>query len=183
MSHREGRPVVKLICTHCGGKPRRHAILAEQPFKEYDEQFDTLQEETYQICQFNDCERVRFRHHSYFSGTGDETVEVYPEVRADPYPMMSLQHISPDVQKIYGETIRAMNAGAAVLSGGGLRAIVAAICKHQGVAERNLQHKIDSLVQRGRTPWHLAQEPVQRRLEANALPGLPGRPRKQDDED
>jgi hypothetical protein len=50
---------------------------------------------------------------------------------------------------MYRETIKAMNADAAVLAGGGLRAIVEAICKHQAVAGKNLQEKIDELVSKG----------------------------------
>ncbi len=42
-----------------------------------------------------------------------------------------------------------MNAGALILTGGGLRAIVEAICIDQNVTEGNLQARIDDLVSRG----------------------------------
>jgi len=45
---------------------------------------------------------------------------------------------------------------------------------------RNLKPGWD---QRRRTPWHRIKEPVERRLEACAEPKMPGRPRKQDDDD
>jgi hypothetical protein len=53
----------------------------------------------------------------------------------------------PDrVSRIYGETATAFNSGLSVLTGGGLRAIVEAICIDQDVAGGNLSAKIDALV-------------------------------------
>src|SRR5262249_54121961 len=56
----------------------------------------------------------------------------------------------PDrVGRIYLETVRALNAGSLILAGGGLRAIVEAICIDQKVTGGNLQKRIDNLVARG----------------------------------
>jgi hypothetical protein len=50
------------------------------------------------------------------------------------------------VARIYIETIQTFNAGALILAGGGLRAIVEAICIDQNVKGANLQSKIEALV-------------------------------------
>jgi hypothetical protein len=52
------------------------------------------------------------------------------------------------VSRIYSETVIAFNAGALTLAGGGLRAIVEAICIEKKVAG-NLRQKIDDLVAKG----------------------------------
>src|SRR5262249_19030234 len=53
------------------------------------------------------------------------------------------------VQRIYRETVTVFNAGTPTLAGGGLRAIVEAVCNEQRVAGKNLQEKIDQLVAKG----------------------------------
>jgi hypothetical protein len=50
------------------------------------------------------------------------------------------------VGRIYSETIIAFNAGALILAGGGLRAIVEAICIDRQVSGGDLQKRIDDLV-------------------------------------
>lgn len=53
------------------------------------------------------------------------------------------------MDRIYTETIIAFNAGALTLAGGGLRAIVEAICIDRKVSGHNLQMKIDDLAAKG----------------------------------
>jgi len=53
----------------------------------------------------------------------------------------------PGVGRVYGETIAAFGAGAPILTGAGLRAIVEAICIQQKAKGKDLQERIDALVE------------------------------------
>ena len=50
---------------------------------------------------------------------------------------------------MYMETIKCFNAGAFTLAGGGLRAIVEAICQDRQVTGKDLATKIEALVKQG----------------------------------
>ena len=78
-------------------------------------------------------------------------------------------HSSARGRSIYTETIQAFNLGAPTLAEAGLRAIVEALCIHQG-ASGNLQKKIDSLVERGllAKPKNLEAKAANKRTVADA---------------
>ncbi len=59
---------------------------------------------------------------------------------------ISTRDFPESVSRVYSETVAAFNGGALVLSGGGSRAIVEAICRDRKVSGKNLQEKIDDLV-------------------------------------
>jgi hypothetical protein len=59
---------------------------------------------------------------------------------------MTLRSIPGKVGRIYSETVAALNAGAHLLAGGGLRAIVEAICRDRNIQGGDLQKRIDGLV-------------------------------------
>jgi hypothetical protein len=50
---------------------------------------------------------------------------------------------------MYKETIEAINAGIRTLAGGGLRAVVEAICLDKKITDGNLQKKIEELAKQG----------------------------------
>lgn len=148
--------VVKMTCVECGGGPRNHEILRECSNNWDDEGSGEHGGATYQICQCKGCETVRFRKVSWDSmdwdpETGDpmEHVQIYPEVSQSNRLPIETDELPKSVKHIYSETITAFNAGALTLAGGGLRAIVEAICINQKVSGRNLQNKIDDLVAKG----------------------------------
>ncbi len=145
---------VKIPCVNCGGGPRNHLVL-----KEHEEKWRTEDDQgggTYQICKCMGCEAVRFREEAwdtscwnYDTQKMEPEVTVYPEtVKSEREPVDVVEY--PDaVARIYLETIRAFNGGAMILAGGGLRAIVEAICLGRKVSGRNLKEKIDALVASG----------------------------------
>jgi hypothetical protein len=146
--------IVKTQCLNCGGQPKNHSIL-----KNYAYHWDSVDDRgggNYQICQCNGCEAIRFRY-TYWneaedyrpeSGEIEEHEVLYPEApKAERKPI--LMDLFPDsVQRIYEETIKAFNAGALILAGAGLRAIVEAICLERNL-KGNLEDKIDALVSGG----------------------------------
>lgn len=148
--------IVKLPCVTCGGEPRNHDVLREYEAKWDDAEGSGEHGATqYEICQCRGCETVRFRQVSWSTfdvdemGNPETTVRVFPEVMAGDRTPVEVHDFPDAVGRIYIETVKALNAGALILSGGGLRAIVEAICIDQKVSGGNLQAKIDDLVAKG----------------------------------
>lgn len=141
-------------CDRCGGAERNHKVLRDVSYE-----WTTIDDSgtsTYQIICCLGCDAVRFRHE--FShvdsppGPDGEVVpivHVYPESRSADWAVKSTVWLPGSVARIYTETVAAFNAGARILAGAGLRAIVEAICLDQGVSGGNLQKKIDALVAGG----------------------------------
>ena len=111
----------------------------------------------HQIVQCKGCEFVRFRVQEWNgreidgdSGEPKLTVHVYPEyafTRREAAIDVDFETSLPAiVERIYRETVTALNSGTLILAGAGLRAIVEAICTNANVPHGNLQSKIDALV-------------------------------------
>lgn len=57
-----------------------------------------------------------------------------------------LYFLPTNIQRIYKETLQALNANSPVLAGIGLRAIIETVCKEKSASGGNLYQKIDDLV-------------------------------------
>lgn len=152
----KGPKIVSLPCAECGGGPRNHEVLRDYEKRWDDEESGEQGGSKYEICQCRGCETVRFRQESWSTydidprtGESDTTVTVFPEVTGSERAPVEVQGFPDAVGHIYLETVRAFNADALILAGGGLRAIVEAICINQKVGGDNLQQKIDDLVAKG----------------------------------
>lgn len=148
-----GNEVVKVMCTACGGGLRNHKVLRE--VEDHWSNEDASGGTTYQIVQCQGCDEIRFRTATWHSddynpetGEPDSFIRVYPEHIANARkPMVDDPlDLPPEVDRIYRETISALNAGTLILAGAGLRAIVEAICINANAPGGNLQQKIDGLV-------------------------------------
>jgi hypothetical protein len=133
--------IVKVTCTDCGGSPRNHDVLREFSDSWDDDENGEHGGATYQICQCKGCETVRFRKELWDTydidpETGDPEiyVSIYPAVLKSKRLSIETHDLPKSVGRIYSETIVAFNAGALTLAGGGLRAIVEAICIDQKVS-------------------------------------------------
>jgi hypothetical protein len=138
---------IRLPCSSCGGKSRWHQVPAE--FKIYwGSESDLLGLVTvYQICRCMGCEAVRFRRYDWLTEEGVIGIEeIYPSAPKRSCQTIPERHLPEKVKRIYRETVAAFNAGLSVLVGGGLRAIVEAICQDKQVGGKNLEEKIDELV-------------------------------------
>src|SRR5688572_27263395 len=148
--------IVKAACSTCGGT-RNHAVLAAEKTSEHDPQMGFYSTTEYEIVRCQGCETVRFRtayldsdSRDYETGDYVAEVHVYPDATPKARPAnKELTGLPPTVAGMYREALAAFNAGAKVLAGGGLRAIVEAICKDRKIADGNLQKKIDKLVEAG----------------------------------
>jgi hypothetical protein len=107
------------------------------------------------------CGSIRYRRYSISGDNLDEynepepyNISVFPCDSSDTSLRTALDFgednsskpLVPDaVNKMYRETVSALNVGARTLAGGGLRATVEAICITQGITNGNLQNKIGEL--------------------------------------
>jgi len=147
---------VRVPCTECGGELRNHEVL--RVFSTHWSDGENFEQggTHFQICRCKGCEHIRFREESWSTmerdpetGEYDPTITVYPEVARSERKAIEIFELPKSVSRIYSETVVAFNAGAPILAGAGLRAIVEAICIDQKVSGRNLQERIDDLVAKG----------------------------------
>jgi len=146
-----------IICNECGGGYRNHEIIYSHSESWSDPEGLSQGAETYQIIKCLGCNSVRFRSFSLSDERYDPVTEemiphdfrIYPDVPAQVRRLEEVESLPDDVAKMYVETIKCLNAGAHTLAGGGLRAVVEAICKDKGIAKKYLKEKIDELVSQG----------------------------------
>jgi len=114
----------------------------------------------YQVVRCLGCETVSFRRTNSNSEDGyiqtgeDEWVEnIHEEIYPIPYDgrqPISDAHLLPDkIQRIYEESLGALNNRQEVLCGIGVRAIIETVCKDKSAAGSDLYSKINSLVSQG----------------------------------
>jgi hypothetical protein len=145
---------IRITCDNCGGDLRNHVVLQEYTHSWGNDDACIYGNSTYQICQCAGCDGIRYRTESSCSedqdpDTGEYTIteSIYPEaLRGDREPI-SLHELPSSIARIYREVVIAFNAGAFILAGGGLRAIVEALCQDKDVPGKNLEQKINQLVE------------------------------------
>jgi hypothetical protein len=149
---------VKVRCEECGKGMRNHRVVVAHEESWTNDEDGEKGGVVYQVVQCLGCDTFRFRQAAWSTydidpetGQPDWSVEVYPEhVPNARAPVIEPKSGVPqEVERIYRETITALNAGALILSGAGLRAIVEAICINAKAPGGNLQQKIDGLVKLG----------------------------------
>jgi hypothetical protein len=154
MDKTEELETVKIACANCGGTPKNHLVVKEFQVVQSDKDGFELSGEIYQICQCKGCDSIRFRKSAWDDIVGDtkdstDHIYIYPDASGQNRAKIKTTDLPDTVSRIYTDTITAFNSGAMILAGGGLRAIVEAICIDQGVSGDNLQKKINNLVVKG----------------------------------
>jgi hypothetical protein len=151
----EGQQVL-IPCSSCGGNRKNHYIIKEHIDSWDIEEAGICGSSVYQICKCAGCNDIRFRIESSNSEDIDYRTEepevkesVYPESKESSRSSIETFDLPDSIGRIYKETVIAFNAGALILAGGGLRAIVEALCQDKNVQGGNLQDKIDNLARQG----------------------------------
>ena len=146
---------IEAACAECG-EGKTHVIRAS--IKEYhaDEPHPGMSIEwidEFQVIQCGGCKRYSFRiaqsnSEDFDPETGDhpEVVELYPSRVKGRAPVNDHRLLPAALQRIYLETLKALNSDQPVLAGIGIRAIVETVCKDQQAVGKDLQKKIDELV-------------------------------------
>jgi hypothetical protein len=146
----------KRHCNNCKGK-RNHKELFEKKVRGDEDGYVWLKK--YLVIECLGCENI-----SFLKISGDMTMyeidqngnqEFYFNEIIFPYYLergneIKYIHLLPEsIQTIYKETISAFKANSYILTAGGLRAIIEAICNHLRIKKDNLEKRIDALHNKG----------------------------------
>lgn len=150
-----------VTCASCGQESRKHRILHEKVVNWTDELYGpTLSQEFHRFVECMGCESTKYVISTLdcqVYNAEEENFKVYPDapgtvvrrrpaISSDEAMDDEGRMLIPDpVWKMYKETIEALNANIRTLAGGGLRAVVEAICLDNKIEEGNLQKKIEEL--------------------------------------
>ncbi|WP_242494569.1 DUF4145 domain-containing protein [Brumimicrobium glaciale] len=148
----------KFFCRNCKGI-RNHKEIHQEKTRggDYEGYFQWMR--NFSIIQCLGCETISFleiygdtemiEHNEngepdyYFDST------IYPSY-LNKSEELDYQHFIPEsIRLIYGETISAFKADSYILTAGGLRAIIEAICNHLKIKKGNLADRIDLLHNKG----------------------------------
>ena len=149
---------IQVPCSECSGRTYHKVLLSiDKSGEEHDGNFDFYWDAHYQIIQCQGCKTISFRHTSSNS-------EDYEPVSHNEWEHVVYENLYPSriegrkgiedevlylptrVQRIYKETLKALNDQSPVLAGMGLRALIETICKEKEAEGSNLYQKIDDLV-------------------------------------
>jgi hypothetical protein len=153
--------VLEVACSECR-RSTDHKVIASADLHGDDDMGHgaSFQWSThYQIVQCLGCRTFSFRSASSNSEEfvqvaedkweHTEYVELYPARNAGRSVLKDVLLLPNDVQRIYEETVKAMNNDQSVLAGIGIRALIESVCRDRGAVGNNLLAKIDALVGMG----------------------------------
>ena len=141
------------IRIHCGECKRdtNHAVLAMREVK-------SLSGDDYpwgikhHFCQCAGCDSycyaiAEWRDYDWNPDTNELFCrwKTYPRAKGEYLPIDDIYELPNKVRTIYQEILGALNAQLPVLTAIGLRALIEAICKEQGIPRGNLEKRIDGL--------------------------------------
>jgi hypothetical protein len=110
--------------------------------------------DSYEVIQCRGCEDISFKHVSTNTEETDEhgqlvpTTKLYPS-RETREPIQDHYYFPAKVLRVYKEMLTAISNEARILAAVGLRAVVEGICEDKNSNGRNLEAKINELVQQG----------------------------------
>ena len=157
INKRQGQ-TVECSCRECH-RSTKHEIVTEATkngstgLREYDIYWAT----EYQVVRCRGCETLSFRRVS--SNSEDSPIqigedeweeniheELFPSPHKGRQPLSDTYLLPDKIQRIYEETLTALNGQQEILCGIGIRAIVETVCKDKSAAGGDLFAKINSLV-------------------------------------
>ena len=148
------------FCRDCH-RDTKHEIIAEailsgsEVSRDYSMDWAT----EHQVIRCLGCETFSFRRvtgteHDYVQIGENEweyqaSVDVYPNPREGRQPLTDVVLLPDKIQRIYEESLQALNDTQPVLCGIGIRAIIETVCKDRNATGGDLYSKINSLVELG----------------------------------
>ncbi|PIF46776.1 uncharacterized protein DUF4145 [Chryseobacterium sp. 52] len=148
----------KCFCRNCGGI-RNHKELHKVERKGSDGEGYFQWIDNYLIIECEGCETVSFLNvygntemtytdqQGNFEYYDDETI--YPNYLEKSSEISEISYLPQKIKEIYSETIKALKAKAFILTAGGLRAIIEAICNELKIKKGNLEERINLLHNKG----------------------------------
>lgn len=145
---------MKIFCHQCG-KHTNHTVIAKEQVGPGDHD-GYVWGETHHFAKCAGCDAFTYAIESWseedwnpHTGQMDSTWKTYPRGATERKPISDAEELPSKVRQIYKEVIGSMNAQLPVLSGIGLRALIEAICREQGISGSNLEKLIDGLATKG----------------------------------
>lgn len=162
MNPSNDRRTIQVECKDCGGR-RNHWLLFEE-FRDVIDPYGQPCERNYhRLVECKGCESIKYVsstqdfRYDHWDDEEEEDIRVYPDApgvregwRSTIDAFQSINHqkrasIPGPVMKMYQETVTARNSNILTLAGGGLRAVVEAICIDKNIVDGNLHQKIETL--------------------------------------
>jgi hypothetical protein len=148
----------KYYCRSCKG-PRKFKVICEKKTKG-SEELDFIQwNDDYYIIECLGCETTSFlqiygdSEMVEFDDEGEryyvDRVDIYPKFLEKGNEIEQLYYLPDKIGNIYRETISAFKANAYILTAGGFRAIIEALCNHLKIRKDDLSKRIDLLYDKG----------------------------------
>ena len=148
----------KYFCRTCHGL-RNHVTLFEKILREELSEYTFQFIDKYLVIQCQGCETISFLNDygdtSMVRGGIDGESEyytaetIYPQSLPKGKELDYAYYLPNNIRHIYNETITSFKAKAYILTAGGFRAIIEAICNHLKIKKANLSERIDSLHEKG----------------------------------
>jgi hypothetical protein len=157
------KETIEAPCKECKRNNKHHVLTSVELNGDIESGDNSLQyDAVYRIIQCGGCETISYMTRSQNSEDWDfdENNHPYWNVSINYYPsrnegraaMKDSILLPGGVQRVYEETISALNNDQVVLAGIGLRALVESVCKQKQAPGKNLAEKIDGLVELGALP-------------------------------
>ncbi|MGB6499682.1 MAG: DUF4145 domain-containing protein [Candidatus Acidiferrum sp.] len=145
---------ITAVCEGCS-RETVHAVLTDIRSEDQSPDGDIQVWEDYLTIRCRGCGTVSFCHESTCSediGPDGELITtrtLFPSRIARRPPLRDLYHLPSELQNVYKETRAALMHGLPILAGIGIRAIVETVCNEKRCSQRNLEGKIQQLVDTG----------------------------------
>lgn len=139
-------------CGKCSGNTLHMVLLSADKHDEDDDGFWTL--DSYQIIQCQGCTEISFRNYlndamSESRGEKGSVEEIYPSRVAGRHVLRSAHILPQNISRIYEETHKALCSNQPILAGIGIRALIEVVCKEKAAKGKDLEQKIDNMVETG----------------------------------
>lgn len=147
----------KYFCKNCKGL-RNHKVIFDHKIRGEEDDYNFQWIKNYKLIECNGCENISFLEvysdSSMIQLVGNQDYEYYEEETIYPYYLekgyeISSYRLPPPIKDIYFESISAFKAGAYILTAGGFRATIEALCYHLKIKKGNLEERINLLHKKG----------------------------------
>lgn len=148
----------KYFCKNCKGL-RNHKTIFDHKIRGEEDDYNFQWARNYRVIECNGCDNISFLEvysdSSMIKPIGDNgDYEYYDDITVYPYYLESGYEISiyllpSPIKDIYFEAISAFKAKAYILTAGGFRATIEALCNHLKIKKGNLEERINLLHNKG----------------------------------
>jgi hypothetical protein len=148
----------KFYCRNCKGQ-RKYNILFEKKIRGSEDDGFYQWIDQYMTIECSGCETISFVHiygdNQMVTSDEEGNYEYYNDITIFPYYLengteIKEIHLLPDViKKVYNETVNAFKAKCYILTAGGFRATIEALCNHLKIRKEDLSVRINLLHEKG----------------------------------